>query len=165
MFRKLYQSVTSVSALEKGIQHIENNQPKEAIKFLKDAIKKGEKLADSHYSLGLAYYLQKDVKMAVNEWEKSIKIKPQPDALLNLGNIYLLKQDDYNINKAIAYYEQAVKYNPDDGQIHFNLGVAYEKANQLNDALNHYREARDLGIDDAAKHLRNVAAKTLKLSD
>ena len=164
MFRKLLQSKNS-PILQKGIQLIESNQPNEAIIALKEAISKGEQLANSHYHLGLAYYLQKDTVQAVKEWESSVNIEPKSDTLVNLANVYLLKQDNVNIKKAIKFYEQAADISPDDGQIHFNLGVAYEKNGQLDKALSSYREARDYGVEEAGKYFRNVAAKQLKFSE
>eukprot|EP00835_Amoeboradix_gromovi_P005006 NODE_432_length_8732_cov_0.302907.p5 type:complete len:164 gc:universal NODE_432_length_8732_cov_0.302907:4616-5107(+) len=163
MLRKLFQSQSvKTNTLQKGINLLEKNQPKEAISVLKDAIKKGEDPSSSHFNLGLAYYLQKDTKMAIKEWESSLKIEKKPDTFVNLANVYLLMKDN---TKAIRYYEQAIELDPSDGEIHFNLGVAYEKNGELDKALNYYREARDYGVEEAAKHFRNVAAKQLKFNE
>ena len=157
MFRKLFQS----HHFQKGVGLIENNKPKEAIRSLKAAIENNENLASSHYNLGLAYYLEKQPTLALQEWKKSIAIEPQVDALVNLANAYLL---DKKSDVAIRYYEQAIELSPDDGQVHFNLGAAYESNGHMEKALNAYREARDYGIEEAQAHFRNVAAKLLKFN-
>ena len=163
MIRNLFQRKSAF--LVKGIQFVEKNQPKEAISVLTEAIASGDKSADVQYHLGLAHYMRKDVKAAVEAFEASVEIKALPDALVNLGNIYLMKQDNANIKKSIKLFEQALQLAPSDGQIHFNLGVAYEKNGQLDKALQSYRESRDYGVEQANTYFRNVASKLLKVSE
>jgi len=59
--------------------------------------------------------------------------------------------DDGKMDEAIEAYKKALEAKPDDASIHFDLGKAYKQEKQLDEALTHFRRARQLGGRDEAK--------------
>ncbi len=59
------------------------------------------------------------------------------------GNIY---DDEGKYDEAIAEYKEALKYNPDDTNTLFNLGIVYLKINKPNEAVKVF--SRVVEIDD-----------------
>ena len=65
------------------------NKTAEAIETYSTATKLAPNRADTHYNLGVAYYLNGDKNAAIRELEKAIELKPNyTEALHNLGIIY-----------------------------------------------------------------------------
>ncbi|MET4118806.1 TPR repeat protein [Bradyrhizobium sp. JR1.5] len=54
---------------------------------------------------------------------------------------------------AIPACEEAVKQFPEDARLHFELGRAYQKANNFSDALLHYKKAGEQGLAVAENNL------------
>lgn len=59
--------------------------------------------------------------------------------------------DDGKMDEAIEAFKQALEAKPNDVNIHFDLAKAYKQGNKLDDALTHFRRARQLGGRDEAK--------------
>lgn len=59
--------------------------------------------------------------------------------------------EDGNSSEAIEAFQKALEGKPDDANIHFDLAKTYKNADQLDDALTHFRRARQLGGRDEAK--------------
>lgn len=59
--------------------------------------------------------------------------------------------DDGKVAEAIEAYKKALEIKPDDTNIHFDLATAYKQENKLDEALTHFRRARQLGGRDEAK--------------
>ena len=80
------------------------------------------------------------------EAEKSLlrygELEPNSPAYFNnLGNIYLLTN---RLDKAIYFYQQALKLSPSQAEIHYNLGQAYLLNLQLKEAEIQFQQARQL---------------------
>ncbi|MDA0710084.1 MAG: SH3 domain-containing protein [bacterium] len=58
---------------------------------------------------------------------------------------------DGKIDEAIEAFQDALKTKPNDSNIHFDLAKVYKQADKLDDALVHFRRARQLGGRDEAK--------------
>jgi cytochrome c-type biogenesis protein CcmH/NrfG len=65
-------------------------------------------------------------------------------ALNNLGDIYFRTG---RATRAQAYFEEAVRLNPDYPEAHDNLGVALVAAGRVDEGIRHYREALRLKPD------------------
>jgi tetratricopeptide (TPR) repeat protein len=76
---------------------------------------------------------------------------PTNDAvhLLNAGNEMLDKGD---IDGAIATYLRAMKMNPEDEEVYFNLAFAFAKQGKVNEAIRYYNEALRIFPDYAEAH-------------
>lgn len=80
------------------------------------------------------------------EAEKSLlrygELEPNSPAFYNnLGNIYLLTN---RLDKAIYFYQQAIKLSPSQAEIHYNLGQAYLVNLKLMEAEVQFQQARQL---------------------
>lgn len=69
--------------------------------------------------------------------------------LLNYGTELINRG---KIREAVAFYQKAVKLNPEDEEGHFNLAFAMSKLGRTNDAVFHYSEALKILPDYAEAH-------------
>jgi len=85
----------------------------------------------------------------------------EPVTYSNLGYAMLVKTKD--INKAIEYYNKALKIDPNMFEAHYNLGYAYFSVNCIGDAIYHYKKAKEINKDDqtATRNL-DIAIKKKK---
>lgn len=83
------------------------------------------------------------------------------DCHTNLANYYLLFKPD--LQAALSHLSAASKLSPEDGEIRYNYGLALEKDNQIELALENYLRAEELGVKKNIDTLiRNAGAKLLK---
>lgn len=81
---------------------------------------------NAEFSAGNNYYQQKNYLSALKAYQKLIEGDHVSSVVYyNIGNCYY-KLD--SLGKAILYYERALKLNPDDEDISFNLKVASLKS-------------------------------------
>lgn len=78
-----------------------------------------------------------------------------------MANYYLICKPD--LRKALEHLKAATELSPEDGQIRYNYGLALEKDDQLELALENYLRAEELGTTkDIDTLIRNAGAKLLK---
>ena len=46
-----------------------------------------------------------------------------------------------DINQAVSLYKSALRTNPRDPELHYNIAVAYTKQNNIRDAIHHFQES------------------------
>jgi hypothetical protein len=113
---------------------------KNSITLYERALKVTENNDLAHYNLGNALKDQGKMEEALAEYREAVRIRPSSvDAQNNIGIIlemYFKKYDE-----AIYYYRQALRFTPNNPGIHFNLGIALAKKNELNEAIEHFRQA------------------------
>lgn len=74
-------------------------------------------------NLGAVYRFQKQLDLAIAEYEQVLRVDPQEfRALGNLGEVYIEKE---NPRKAFEYLEKAIQVNPSYDKAYYNMGVAY----------------------------------------
>lgn len=105
--------------------HWQNNL---AVKNLEKAISLGIKTDSIFYTLGIAYYLENNLKKAAESYKKAAAINPSNvDAYNNIGCLYYNRVGD--LDQAITYFEKALKVEPEGSQkyymISYNLGRTY----------------------------------------
>ena len=99
----------------------------------------GRSLARLHTRRGGAYQAQGDVKRAVADYNKSMRIDPTyPAAYSNRGNIWFHKGD---FDRAIADYNQAIQLDPKYGAAYVNRGSAWGNKGEFDRAIADYNEA------------------------
>ena len=83
------------------------------------------------------------------------------EVLLELGQSYLLNKEYEN---AIKQFSSALKINPHDPDIYYYLGLAYEGANLLGDAVKMYEKTLNLDktFSNAEMRLTELKAKMAK---
>jgi tetratricopeptide (TPR) repeat protein len=96
----------------------------------------------AHFNLGTAYRENNDLQSASREWEKTLAIDPKyADALTQMGTMAAVQGD---LLAAEKYYLAALeapqgRSDPDKSMAHYNLGKIYEKRQEPQLALQHYR--------------------------
>ncbi len=63
------------------------------------------------------------------------------EVLLEIGQSYLLNKE---YDKAIVKFSAALKINPHDPELYYYLGMAYEGAGRLDEALKMYQKAVEM---------------------
>jgi len=96
-----------------------------------------------HISLGAAYlYLGRDAD-AITMFERSIQIRPSPDAYSNLGTAYFRVR---RFADAARNYREAIKYNESTYYLWGNLGDSYHFNSQPEEAKKAYSKSLDLAL-------------------
>jgi tetratricopeptide (TPR) repeat protein len=83
------------------------------------------------------------------------------EVLLELGQSYLLNKE---YEKAIIKFSEALGINPHDPEIYYYLGLAYEGANKLSEAIKMYEKTLELdkNFSNAELRLNELKKKTEK---
>lgn len=94
-----------------------------------------------------------------NAWEINVEgaeqlLRLNPDsveALSRLGSLYL---QGGKLQDAVPLYRRAIELAPQDGNLHFNLGLVLERLEGPEAAIPHYQEAAHLIPEHAEAHYR-----------
>ncbi len=96
--------------------------------------------ANAHYKIGVGYLSENKIQQAFVEFQRAYELNPGNKEVLNaIGIIYLLYFDEHQ--KAVDFFQNAVKIDPDYSEGHNNLGFAREKLGQFDAAIASYRKA------------------------
>lgn len=107
-----------------GAIHNRIGEHMKACDYLRKAISRNKKCAESFYNLGIAQRKLKQNAMAVSAYKEAIKIDPMMvEAYQNLGNVYI---DMGNMQMAVANFKKALEIRPDFEKARVGL----EKAEQ-----------------------------------
>ncbi len=89
--------------------------------------------ARAHFHCGVAYYAVKNSTDAINQFSKTIELKPDyADAYYNRGGCYA-KKGEYD--KAIADYNEAINLKPDYAATYNNRGGCYAEKGEYDKAI------------------------------
>jgi tetratricopeptide (TPR) repeat protein len=93
---------------------------------------------------GLEYTKANQFDKAIEMFEQSLKIHPNPAAYNNIGvSLTSLAR----LEEAIRYLKKAIELNEGSARLHRNLGNAYYRAGKLSEASAEYEEALRLTPD------------------
>ena len=130
-------------------------------KFLKDFPND----AQTHFNLGTAYQEQNKMNEALQEYKKAAKLAPENkefkeavnslETAINSGAFKAAQardvlqqavtlQESGKLDQAISKYQEALRIDSQNGQIHFNLATAYHAKNKLPEAISEYKESYKL---------------------
>ncbi len=113
------------------------------------AVKINDKDAIAYNNLGNIYRDLNNANKAVESYRKSIEInKTSINTYVNLANLQLYTQN--NSDAAIATYKEGLKNLPDNEQLRLLLGIAYEQADQIDNAKQTYEAILAKNNDNAA---------------
>ena len=73
------------------------------------------------------------------------------EVLLEVGQAYLLNKD---YDKAITKFTEALRINPHDPEVYYYLGLAYEGAEKLPEAVKTYDQALKLDRNHSNAEIR-----------
>jgi tetratricopeptide (TPR) repeat protein len=89
-------------------------------------------------SLGLTLHEAGKIEEAVGHYQKAIALRPDEVVYNNLG-IILAGRQQYD--KAVRYFEMAVKISPEYAGAHANLGHILADQGHLDEAVDHFRKS------------------------
>jgi len=125
---KHFRIVFSILFLLYGVRTVYRNYEwKNPEKFYKKALSHYSFWA-LHYNLGLQYMDEGKYDKALNELEKSLKIKKHILSYVAIGKVYFLKGDN---NKAEEFFKKALQLNPSSATALFNLSLVYIKEGKI----------------------------------
>lgn len=131
----------------------------EAVSSYKKAIELNPVFIGAYLSLGTIYLDKGLTDDAISLYKQALKLSPD-DLYLHyyLGEAYVQKE---RYKKAVAEFKKAVSINPMDPEIQYRLAEMYYETGQFGLALEHIRQAEELGysvnqelLDDLKKKAR-----------
>jgi tetratricopeptide (TPR) repeat protein len=138
---------------QKASQEIDKKDFATAVVTLKTLVAADAKDFPAWTSLGMVYFLQKDLEAAENSFVGATTAKPEHvSALINLGRVRIARK---NNEGAVEPLEAALKVDPKSAAANYFLGEAYlalKKGSKAVGYLNTALELDPIGMADA--HLR-----------
>ncbi|SCV74987.1 BQ2448_8016 [Microbotryum intermedium] len=164
------------AALDQGTLALQQGQLKDAAKHYQDSLRVKE--------TSIGKYQLSSLPEAIKSFERSLSLSPSvpvptdnldPDAPLqpltpaqliaadthtNLGAAYILSKPPQP-QLALQHLQQALVFNPEDGEVCYNLAAVLEATGHLDEALVAFQRSEKLGMDRAKVNIRNLGAKIL----
>jgi serine/threonine protein kinase/tetratricopeptide (TPR) repeat protein len=141
--------------LDKGRKYYQGKDYPNALKALAEAVKLNSKEAEAHYLLGLTYASLKkpQPKEAIEEFRQTVTLKPDTNSWSEIG-AELARLDHHKL--AAEALKEAVNANPGDNALHYQLGEAYVKADEINKAKEEQMVLKDRDPELAKKLLASI---------
>jgi len=164
-----------------GESYVKLNRPAEAISALEAALTINPTDADAIYQLGLAHQANGQPELALEHYHRAVRFVPnfvevynsmiesyssleQPDYVVYAGGMQALCLQDYET--AQIYLDIATQALPDFAPAFLGLGLAHEKAGNLQMALVAIQQALELDPGDyAAQHAHGRIQTALNSQD
>lgn len=147
------------AALADGSRLLDNGETDKAINVLNQAVKLNPDLAEAYFKLGIAHALvekRQQTSEVVDETTPTPTPKgKKPEAAKT--------ESEKAFEKAVAAYKKILDANEDDDNAHFNLGRAYNKLNEDEDAAKELKQAVKLKPDDT-EYQTELGAIMIKLA-
>lgn len=133
-------------ALQTGRVYLEIKQPEKGIPHLETASHLNPKSAAAQRLLGDALTSLDRIAEAETAYKTALKNNPHDAASLSaLGALYDARGENADI--ALMFCKQAVDIDPESGLFQHRLGRLYLSRNRLEEALDAFQQAQDLGHD------------------
>ena len=97
--------------------------------------------AKIYEAIAYSYFQKEQYDLAIEFYEKSIKISNNPDYYLNLGTSYAAKG---NFKKAITYLKKSLDINPDSELGYINLGRCHNGLGEDDQAIKAFAKAYEI---------------------
>ncbi|MBT5551145.1 MAG: tetratricopeptide repeat protein [Nitrospina sp.] len=153
-----------------GLCYADLERFEDAVDSFDKAIRLDPDLAWARVDLAQVYFLAKNYSKALDEILQAIHLNPNlAHAQMVLGNIQLVSG---NFKEALSAFYKAKKVNPNDSeitnkiiQVHLNWGNTFLKNDQIESALDEYKEALKLNPDHFPSYvyLADAQAKSGKV--
>lgn len=151
---KFYKEVLSMSPNDGnalnllGYLKIQNNEFKEAIHYLVNAVKLHPTFYDAWFNLGLACKNANMLDNSIEAYKHALALNPESyEVYYNMAGVYELKNET---KTSVEYYKEALKRSPEENknEIHYMLGILSLKIKDFENGLKHYeyRLSKDFAI-------------------
>jgi len=127
-----------------GKMHSEKENYREAIGWLQKVVPASNEYIDATFLLGVSRFFTNDFEGAKTAFDAVAAAKRGPEVVNNLGAVMLHLDQD----RALAYFEEALKAKPSDADYLFNAGYALWRKGDFENAANHLRAMLDREKDD-----------------
>ena len=146
------------AALAEGIKLLDMGDTDRAIEVLNRAVELNPDLADAYFHLGIAYALieTRDATLV----EEQVTPTPTPG---EKKQRVATTNSEKAFEKAVAAYKKQIDANGKDDVAYFNLGRAYNKLNEDEDAAKALKQAVELKPDDT-EYQTELGAILVKLA-
>jgi tetratricopeptide (TPR) repeat protein len=120
--------------------HLHRGEIDSAVQDFNEAIKLEPTLTFAHYQIGLAYFRMNDLDKAIAAFTEAINLWDRftSSALVARGSSYRLKRD---FDNAIADFEQAIRLDADNNEVHGRLGEVCFQKNDIDRAIDEFSKA------------------------
>lgn len=154
----------------------------EAINYYVKALEINPNDSKLHYNIGTAFQAKGDLEHAQQAYKKSLEVDPKNDKAklaldllirqINENKVKELSvravelQNAGNFQEAITTYLAAISINSNEASLYYNLGTAYQRAGDLNNAQINYQKALDFDknnqtYQNALRSIKNELANPL----
>jgi len=115
-----------------------------------------------HNTLGLIYKSESRITEAITEYQKSLSIQPTSYAFANLATLY---HDQKDFAQAIHFYGEAIRLEPDNARMYFNIAQSCLASGRFDDARRYFEKA--VALDRRVQPLAhyNLALLYLRAGD
>ncbi|MEO0086420.1 MAG: tetratricopeptide repeat protein [candidate division WOR-3 bacterium] len=118
---------------------LRRDEPREAIRILKQALLEDRDSAEVWHLLANAYTVLADWPRAMDAFRHALRLRPDSAETYNNMGIAYTRMGD--VSQAAAAFEAALEHQPDYYQAHFNLGNLFLEQQEIDRAIEHYRAA------------------------
>ena len=132
------------AALAEGTKLLDTGDTDRAIEVLNRAVELNPDLADAYFQLGIAYALieTRDAAVVEEQVETPTPVPGEKKQRVATTN------SEKAFEKAVAAYQKQIDANGEDHLAYFNLGRAYNKLNEDEDAAKALKQAVKLNPED-----------------
>lgn len=147
-------------AFQTGRIYLELNQSEPAKKYLEKATALNPKSAAAFRLLGDTYTNLDRISDAITAYKTALKLNPEDaEALSALGFSYEIQEKNADI--ALMFCRQGIEIDPENGLFRHRLGRLYLNRNRVEEALDQFQKARELGYQSdeyIARALKLISA-------
>jgi tetratricopeptide (TPR) repeat protein len=111
-----------------------------------------------NYWMGYSLTKMAEYEKAISYLQRSVRLDPQVETWDLLATCYEALGET---QKTLAAYQQALGLSPDSAQIHYNLGVLFQRIGESGKAIHHFREA--LRLDRSGEYTTLIEAHIANL--
>ncbi len=135
-------------AFQTGRTYLQIQNPIKARPYLETAARLNPQSCAAFRLLGECYHLMERLSDAVTAYKSALKLNAHDAATLSaLGFLYEMQGQNAEI--ALMFCEQGSRFDPENGLFKHRLARIHFNRGQLDEALEAFREAHELGYDSA----------------
>ncbi len=128
-----------------GVLINQTGEPKLALQFILQAVKRNPEAFNYYSSMGLALKQLGQTDAAVNSFKQALNIKPDfKEAIYNLGLVF---REQGDTDAAIEQFREVIRLDPSFAKGYNNLAAVFQDRGDLEQAVEYYHRALTLQPD------------------